>query len=127
MVKRFNKDAWIAVFCTNVTRLHMKDPNTQASKTYRSSVTNGMQNTVIKRSDTTRLRVERFEESLRLDEKSITTKIGIFPANEIAAMENSDTVIRSRSPFVKIQLEELQRSGPLELLAVVLVILFGCF
>lgn len=76
----------------------------------------------------TRLIVERFEEFLRFDEKRMTIKIGMFPAKEMAVMENNDTMIRSSSPLVKMQLTELQSNwGSLELLAVVLVILVSCF
>lgn len=126
IVRRFIKEATIAEFCTNVTRRHMADPKTQASYTYISKVTNGMQNTVMSKSDTTKLTVDRLEEFLLFAEKRITIKMGIFPASEITAMENSETTITSRSSFVKIQLTEVQTWFP-ELLAVVLLILAGCF
>lgn len=86
----------------------MADPKTQASYTYISKVTNGMQNTVMSKSDTTKLTVDRLEEFLLFAEKRITIKMGIFPTSEITAMENSETTITSSSSFVKIQLAEAQ-------------------
>ena len=52
----------------------------------------------------------------------------MFPAKEITAMENNETMIKSRSPVVKKQVIDLQTFGSLsELLAVVLFILAGYF
>lgn len=86
----------------------MVAPKTQASKMYRSSVTNGMQNTVISRSDMTKFIVERFEEFLLFDENRITIRMGMFPASEISAIKNSDATMRSRSPLVNRQRNKIQ-------------------
>ena len=81
-------------------------PNAQKSKTYKSKVTNGMQNTVISRSDTTRLRVAKFEEFRRFEEKRMEIRMGIFPSRDIAAMENSENAMKSSSALAKVHFSE---------------------
>lgn len=65
-----------------------------------------MQKIVISRSDTTRLRVAKFEEFRRFEEKIIEIRMGIFPINDIAAMVNSENAIKSSSPLVKVHSSE---------------------
>lgn len=107
MVKRFIKDARTAVFCTKVTRRHIVGPKIQLlEKTYRSKVTKGMQNMVISRSDTTRLRVDKLEEFRRLEENRMAIIMGILPRSDIATMENSEKTMKLRSPLVKVHSSE---------------------
>lgn len=83
-----------------------------------------MQNIVISRSDTTRLRVAKFEEFRRFELKRMEIRIGIFPSNDIAAMENSENAMKSSSPLVKVQSIAKHTMGALELLAADLVVEF---
>ena len=119
MIKRFIKDARTAVFCTKDTRRHIVWPKIQLwSKTYKSKVTNGIQNTVISRSDTTRLRVDKFEEFRRFEEKRMAIRMGILPSSDIATMENSEKTIKSSSPLANVHAIEKHTARSLEPLAV---------
>lgn len=65
----------------------------------KSNVTNGMQNIVMSRSDTARLRVDKFDLFLRFVEQRMATRIGMFPSKDIAATENIETTMKVRTPL----------------------------
>ena len=86
-----------------------------------------MQNIVIRRSDTTRLRVDKLEEFRRLEENRMAIRIGMLPRSDIATMENSEKTIKPRSPLVKVHSSKTHTEGPLEPLAAELFIPAGQF
>ena len=65
----------------------------------KSTVTNGMQNIVMSRSDTTKLRVDKFDLFLRFEEHRMATRIGMFPSKDIAVIENRETTIKLSTPL----------------------------